>query len=73
MGYGRYETGDRVWVRSGPGPYLPGVVIGLHQDWGLYRVVYVVEVAERGPRAIEEWRLSPRQRDEPPFPKRSDV
>jgi hypothetical protein len=65
MNGGRYETGDRVWVRSGSGSRLPGVVIGLHEPWGLYRVAYVVDVAGRGPRAVEEWRLSPRRKDEP--------
>ena len=37
----------------------PGVVIGYYIDWGLYRVVYMVDTG-RGPRAIEEWRLSSR-------------
>ena len=66
MGSPRYESGDRVWVKGGSGGWLPGVVIGHHQTWDLYRVAYMVDVAGRGPRAIEEWRLSARQRDEPP-------
>jgi hypothetical protein len=37
----------------------PGVVIGYYIDWGLYRVVYMVDTGQ-GPRAMEEWRLSPR-------------
>ncbi len=60
----RYESGDRVWVRSGSGERLPGVVIGHHEPWNLYRVAYVVDVAGRGPRTIEEWRLSAREKDE---------
>ena len=65
MDRARYETGDRVWVRGGLGRRLPGVVIGIHETWGLYRVAYMVDVAGRGPRAVEEWRLSPRSKDEP--------
>ena len=61
----RYEKGDRVWVRGGSGLRLPGVVIGHYQTWDLYRVAYVVDVVGRGPRAIEEWRLSAREKDEP--------
>ena len=53
-----------MWVRGGLGHRLPGVVIGLHEDWGLYRIAYMVDVAGRGPRAIEEWRLSPRDKEE---------
>jgi hypothetical protein len=34
------------------------VVIGHYVDWGLYRVVYMVDLAGRGPRAVEKWRLS---------------
>jgi hypothetical protein len=37
----------------------PGVVIGYYIDWGLYRVVYMVDTGQ-GPRAMEKWRLSPR-------------
>ncbi len=60
----RYEKGDRVWVRGGTESRLPGVVIGHHEPWDLYRVVYVVEISGRGPKAVEAWRLSPRQRNE---------
>ena len=60
-----YEKGDRVWVRSGTGARLPGVVIGRHVPWDLYRVAYVVDVSGRGPRAVETWRLSRRRGDEP--------
>ena len=56
----RYEKGDRVWVQRGLGLSEPGVVIGYYIDWGLYRVVYMVDVGGQGPRAIEEWRLSSR-------------
>jgi hypothetical protein len=55
----RYAKGDRVWVRRGHGLREPGVVIGYYIDWGLYRVVYMVDTGQ-GPRAMEEWRLSPR-------------
>ena len=65
MTEGRYEKGDRVWVRSGTGTGLPGVVIGHHRHWDLYRVVYMVDIAGRGPRAVETWRLSHRRKDEP--------
>jgi hypothetical protein len=41
-----------------------GVVIGYYVDWGLYRVVYMVDLAGRGPRAVEEWRLSFREEGE---------
>ncbi|WP_207956989.1 hypothetical protein [Rubrobacter tropicus] len=41
------------------------MVIGHHRTWDLYRVAYMVDVAGRGPRAIEEWRLSAREKDEP--------
>ena len=58
----RYEKGDRVWVLRGGAAREPGVVIGHHVDWNLYRVVYTVDLADRGPRAIEEWRLSFRRR-----------
>ena len=60
----RYEKGDRVWVRPPSGSRPPGVVVGHHVDWNLYRVVYMVDLAGQAPRAIEEWRLSPRRRDE---------
>ena len=53
-----YAKGDRVWVLRGAGSREPGVVIGYYVDWGLYRVVYMVDLAGRGPRAVEEWRLS---------------
>jgi hypothetical protein len=56
----RYEKGDRVCIRRGHGLREPGVVIGYYIDWGLYRVVYMVDVAGQGPRAIEQWRLSSR-------------
>jgi len=60
----RYEKGDRVFVRGSRSPRLPGVVIGHYVDWNLYRVVYMVDVAGQRPRAVEEWRLSPRRADE---------
>jgi hypothetical protein len=56
----RYEKGDRVWVQPPSGPRLPGIIVGQHVDWNLYRVVYMVDIAGRIPRAVEEWRLSPR-------------
>ena len=59
-----YVKGDRVCVLSGHGSREPGVVIGHYVDWGLYRVVYMVDLAGRGPRAIEEWRLSFRREGE---------
>jgi hypothetical protein len=59
-----YETGDRVWVLSGDGLRLPALVIGYHADWDLYRVVYMGDIAERNPRAVQEWRLSPRREGE---------
>ena len=34
----RYEKGDRVWARGTLREPLPGVVIGHHVDWNLYRV-----------------------------------
>jgi hypothetical protein len=46
-----YVKGDRVCVH---GSREPGVVIGHYVDWGLY----MVDLAGRGPRAVEEWRLS---------------
>jgi hypothetical protein len=60
----RYEKGDRVFVRGSRAPRLPGVVIGHYVDWNLYRVVYMVDVAGQSPRAVEEWRLSPRREGE---------
>jgi hypothetical protein len=60
----RYEKGDRVWVRTSRSAPLPGLVIGHYVDWNLYRIVYMVGVAGQDPRAVEEWRLSPRQADE---------
>lgn len=65
MAEGRYEKGDRVWVRGGTESRLPGVVIGHHKPWDLYRVAYVVDIAGRGPRAVEAWRLSYRPKDKP--------
>ena len=56
----RYEKGDRVWVLSGDGLRLPGLVIGYRADWNLYRVVYMGDLAERNPSVVQEWRLSPR-------------
>jgi hypothetical protein len=56
-----YEKGDRVWVLRGHGSREPGVVIGHYVDWGLYRIVYMVDLAGQGPRAIEGWRLSFRE------------
>lgn len=46
-----------MWVQRGHGLSEPGVVIGYYIDWGLYKVVYMVDTGQ-GPRAIEEWRLS---------------
>ena len=60
----RYEKGDRVWVLRGGATREPGVVIGHHVDWNLYRVVYTVDLADQGPRAVEEWRLSFRRKGE---------
>jgi hypothetical protein len=59
-----YVKGDRVCVLSGHGSREPGVIIGHYVDWGLYRVVYMVDFADRGPRAVEEWRLSFRREGE---------
>jgi hypothetical protein len=59
----RYEKGDRVWVLRGA-TRDPGVVIGHYVDWNLYRVVYTVDLADQGPRAVEEWRLSFRRKGE---------
>ena len=60
----RYEKGDRVWVLRGDATREPGVVIGHHVDWNLYRVVYTVDFADQEPRAVEEWRLSFRRKGE---------
>ncbi len=59
----RYEKGDRVWVLRSAARE-PGVVVGHYVDWNLYRVVYTVDLADQGPRAIEEWRLSFRHKGE---------
>jgi len=59
-----YAKGDRVWVLRGGGAREPGVVIGYYVDWNLYRVVYLVDLAGRDPRAVEEWRLSFRRAGE---------
>ena len=59
----RYEKGDRVWVLRGAA-CEPGVVVGHYVDWNLYRVVYTVDLADQGPRAVEEWRLSFRRKGE---------
>jgi len=59
-----HEKGDRVWVLNGHGLRLSGLVIGYHADWALYRVVYMIDISGRGPRAVEEWRLSPRREGE---------
>jgi hypothetical protein len=59
-----YEKGDRVWVLSGHGLHLPGVVIGCDTDWNLYRVVYMDDISGQGPRTVQEWRLSPRREEE---------
>ena len=59
-GAARYEKGDRVWVRPPSGARLPGVVVGHHVDWNLYRVVYMVGIVGQCPKAVEEWRLTPR-------------
>jgi hypothetical protein len=56
-----YDKGDRVWVLSGDGLRLPGVVIGYHADLDLYRVVYMGDIFGRGPRVVQEWWLSPRR------------
>ena len=43
----RYEKGDRVWVLRGYGSRRPGVVIGYYVDWGLYRIVYMVDIMQQ--------------------------
>jgi hypothetical protein len=60
----RYVKGDRVWVLRGGGVREPGVVIGYYVRWDSYRVVYTDDLIDRDPRAIEEWRLSFRERGE---------
>src|SRR5215210_2060090 len=60
----QYEQGDRVWVLRGGAAREPGVVVGHYVDWNLYRVVYTVDLADEGPRAVEEWRLSFRRKGE---------
>ena len=57
-----YERGDRVWILNGHGLHLPGSVIGFHADWNLYRVVYMGDIVERNPSAVQKWRLSPAER-----------
>ena len=54
----RYAKGDRVCVRRGHGPREPGVVVGHYVDWNLYRVVYMIDLEDSAPKAVEEWRLS---------------
>ena len=53
-----------MWVRGSLSTLHPGVVIGHYVAWNLYRVVYMVDVAGQRPRAVEEWRLSPRREGE---------
>ena len=60
----RYDKGDRVWVLRGGGVREPGVVIGHSVRWDSYRVVYTADLTDRSPRAIEEWRLSFREKGE---------
>jgi hypothetical protein len=60
----RYVKGDRVWVLRGGGVREPGVVIGHYVRWDSYRVVYTADLIDRGPKAIEEWRLSFRRKGE---------
>ena len=60
----RFEKGDRVWVLGGGAVRKPGLVIGHYVDWDLYRIVYTVDLANQGPRAVEEWRLSFRKKGE---------
>ena len=50
-----------MWVRGSRSTPRPGVVIGHYVAWNLYRIVYMVDVAGQRPRAVEEWRLSPRR------------
>ena len=60
----RYEKGDRVWVLSGHGSRLPGLVIGHYVDWALSRIVYMVDIKGQDQRVVEEWRLTFRQKGE---------
>jgi hypothetical protein len=60
----RYEKGERVGVLRGGATREPGVVIGHYVDWNLYRVVYTGDLADQGPRVVEEWRLSFRRKGE---------
>lgn len=60
----RYEKGDRVWVLSGRGAPLPGVVTGYYVDWDLYRIVYMVGIVGLDQRVVERWRLTFRRRGE---------
>ncbi len=39
-------------------------MIGHYVDWDLYRVMYMVDLADRGPKATEEWRLTFREKGE---------
>lgn len=64
MDRSRYEKGDRVWVLSGHGSRLPGVVIGYYVDWALYRIVYMVGIMGQDQRVVEAWRLTSRQKGE---------
>lgn len=64
MDRSRYEKGDRVWVLSGHGSRLPGMVIGYYVDWALYRIVYMVGTMRQDQRVVEEWRLTFRQKGE---------
>ena len=61
----RNEAG---YVRRPPLRWLGALwvvlVVGHYVDWNLYRVVYMVDVAGQSPRALEEWRLSPRREGE---------
>ena len=60
----RYEKGDRVWVLGGGAVRKPALVIDHYVDWNLYRIVYTVDLVDQGPRAVEEWRLSFRNKGE---------
>ncbi len=60
----RYVKGDRVFVRGTRALRVPGVVVGHYVDWNLYRIVYMVDLAGQSPKAVEEWRLSPRSEGE---------
>ena len=45
------RKGERVWVLSGHGLHLPGLVDGYHADRDAYGVVYLGDLAERNPGA----------------------